>query len=159
MHYLSQFLVLEPGDLINTGTPPGSAWDSVRRCGSNPATSWSWASTAWVANVSRYSDPDDAARRLAGGGGQVGGEANEFRLDARHGSHGSAGAEGQWCAGVIGQDRARGTGDGVAGDDVVRVVVREHQPWIWPHTSHVHSTDAAPTHRKRKAERWTDAVS
>ena len=23
MHYLSQFLVLEPGDLINTGTPPG----------------------------------------------------------------------------------------------------------------------------------------
>ena len=25
MHYLSQFLVLEPGDLINTGTPPGVA--------------------------------------------------------------------------------------------------------------------------------------
>ena len=23
MHYLSQFLVMEPGDLINTGTPPG----------------------------------------------------------------------------------------------------------------------------------------
>ena len=23
MHYLSQFMVLEPGDLINTGTPPG----------------------------------------------------------------------------------------------------------------------------------------
>jgi 2,4-didehydro-3-deoxy-L-rhamnonate hydrolase len=23
IHYLSQFLVLEPGDLINTGTPPG----------------------------------------------------------------------------------------------------------------------------------------
>jgi 2,4-didehydro-3-deoxy-L-rhamnonate hydrolase len=23
VHYLSQFLVLEPGDLINTGTPPG----------------------------------------------------------------------------------------------------------------------------------------
>jgi 2-keto-4-pentenoate hydratase/2-oxohepta-3-ene-1,7-dioic acid hydratase in catechol pathway len=23
IYYLSQFLVLEPGDLINTGTPPG----------------------------------------------------------------------------------------------------------------------------------------
>lgn len=23
VHYLSQFVVLEPGDLINTGTPPG----------------------------------------------------------------------------------------------------------------------------------------
>jgi 2-keto-4-pentenoate hydratase/2-oxohepta-3-ene-1,7-dioic acid hydratase in catechol pathway len=23
VHYLSQFLVLEPGDLINIGTPPG----------------------------------------------------------------------------------------------------------------------------------------
>jgi 2-keto-4-pentenoate hydratase/2-oxohepta-3-ene-1,7-dioic acid hydratase in catechol pathway len=23
VHYLSQFLVLEPGDLVNTGTPPG----------------------------------------------------------------------------------------------------------------------------------------
>jgi 2-keto-4-pentenoate hydratase/2-oxohepta-3-ene-1,7-dioic acid hydratase in catechol pathway len=23
VHYLSQFLVLEPGDLIDTGTPPG----------------------------------------------------------------------------------------------------------------------------------------
>jgi 2-keto-4-pentenoate hydratase/2-oxohepta-3-ene-1,7-dioic acid hydratase in catechol pathway len=23
VHYLSQLLVLEPGDLINTGTPPG----------------------------------------------------------------------------------------------------------------------------------------
>ena len=23
IHYLSQFMVLEPGDLINTGTPPG----------------------------------------------------------------------------------------------------------------------------------------
>ena len=23
VHYISQFLVLEPGDLINTGTPPG----------------------------------------------------------------------------------------------------------------------------------------
>jgi 2-keto-4-pentenoate hydratase/2-oxohepta-3-ene-1,7-dioic acid hydratase in catechol pathway len=23
VHYLSQFLTLEPGDLINTGTPPG----------------------------------------------------------------------------------------------------------------------------------------
>ena len=23
VHYLSQFLALEPGDLINTGTPPG----------------------------------------------------------------------------------------------------------------------------------------
>jgi len=23
VHYVSQFLVLEPGDLINTGTPPG----------------------------------------------------------------------------------------------------------------------------------------
>ena len=28
VHYLSQFLALEPGDLINTGTPPGSAWAS-----------------------------------------------------------------------------------------------------------------------------------
>ncbi|WP_461173315.1 fumarylacetoacetate hydrolase family protein [Arthrobacter sp. Z1-9] len=26
VHYLSQFLALEPGDLINTGTPPGVAW-------------------------------------------------------------------------------------------------------------------------------------
>jgi 2-keto-4-pentenoate hydratase/2-oxohepta-3-ene-1,7-dioic acid hydratase in catechol pathway len=25
VHYLSQLLVLEPGDLINTGTPPGVA--------------------------------------------------------------------------------------------------------------------------------------
>ena len=25
MHYLSQFMVLEPGDLINTGTPGGVA--------------------------------------------------------------------------------------------------------------------------------------
>ncbi len=25
VHYLSQFMVLEPGDLINTGTPPGVA--------------------------------------------------------------------------------------------------------------------------------------
>jgi 2-keto-4-pentenoate hydratase/2-oxohepta-3-ene-1,7-dioic acid hydratase in catechol pathway len=24
--YLSQFMVLEPGDLINTGTPPGWGW-------------------------------------------------------------------------------------------------------------------------------------
>ena len=23
VHYLSQFMALEPGDLINTGTPPG----------------------------------------------------------------------------------------------------------------------------------------
>ena len=23
VHYLSRFMVLEPGDLINTGTPPG----------------------------------------------------------------------------------------------------------------------------------------
>jgi 2-keto-4-pentenoate hydratase/2-oxohepta-3-ene-1,7-dioic acid hydratase in catechol pathway len=23
VHYISQFMVLEPGDLINTGTPPG----------------------------------------------------------------------------------------------------------------------------------------
>ena len=23
VHYLSQFMVLEPGDIINTGTPPG----------------------------------------------------------------------------------------------------------------------------------------
>ena len=29
VHYISQFLVLEPGDLINTGTPPASAWDSA----------------------------------------------------------------------------------------------------------------------------------
>ena len=25
VHYISQFLVLDPGDLINTGTPPGVA--------------------------------------------------------------------------------------------------------------------------------------
>ena len=25
VHHLSQFMVLEPGDLINTGTPPGVA--------------------------------------------------------------------------------------------------------------------------------------
>ncbi|MFL5910959.1 MAG: fumarylacetoacetate hydrolase family protein [Gaiellaceae bacterium] len=29
VHYLSQFLVLEPGDLINTGTPPGVGMGSV----------------------------------------------------------------------------------------------------------------------------------
>ena len=23
VHYLSQFMILEPGDIINTGTPPG----------------------------------------------------------------------------------------------------------------------------------------
>ena len=28
VYYLSQFMVLEPGDLINTGTPPESAWVS-----------------------------------------------------------------------------------------------------------------------------------
>jgi 2-keto-4-pentenoate hydratase/2-oxohepta-3-ene-1,7-dioic acid hydratase in catechol pathway len=25
VHYISQFLVLDPGDLVNTGTPPGVA--------------------------------------------------------------------------------------------------------------------------------------
>ena len=25
LHHLSQFMVLEPGDLVNTGTPPGVA--------------------------------------------------------------------------------------------------------------------------------------
>jgi 2-keto-4-pentenoate hydratase/2-oxohepta-3-ene-1,7-dioic acid hydratase in catechol pathway len=25
LHYVSQFMVLEPGDLVNTGTPPGVA--------------------------------------------------------------------------------------------------------------------------------------
>jgi len=29
VHYLSQFLVLEPGDLVNTGTPPGVGMGSV----------------------------------------------------------------------------------------------------------------------------------
>ena len=32
VHYLSQFLALEPGDLINTGTPPGVGM------GQNPPT-------------------------------------------------------------------------------------------------------------------------
>ena len=29
VHYLSQFMVLEPGDLINTGTPPGVGMGQV----------------------------------------------------------------------------------------------------------------------------------
>jgi len=29
VHYLSQFLVLEPGDLTNTGTPPGVGMGST----------------------------------------------------------------------------------------------------------------------------------
>ena len=39
VHYLSQFFVLEPGDVINTGTPPGVGWASTHRCSWNPATS------------------------------------------------------------------------------------------------------------------------
>jgi len=38
VHYLSQFLDLEPGDLINTGTPPSSAWISTHLYGSPRAT-------------------------------------------------------------------------------------------------------------------------
>ena len=39
VHYLSQFLVLEPGDLINTGTPPGVGHGHVtRRSGCSPVT-------------------------------------------------------------------------------------------------------------------------
>ena len=47
VHYLSQFMVLEPGDLINTGTPPGVGHGlRARRSGCSRATSWSSASTA-----------------------------------------------------------------------------------------------------------------
>ena len=45
VHYLSQFLVLEPGDLINTGTPPGVGMGFDPPSGCSPATSWSSAST------------------------------------------------------------------------------------------------------------------
>ena len=38
VHYLTQFFVLEPGDVINTGTPPGSAWGTSLRSSSRLTT-------------------------------------------------------------------------------------------------------------------------
>ena len=52
--YLSQFMVLDPGDVINTGTPAGVALGlpgGSRTCG--PATWWSWRSTAWAGSGRR----------------------------------------------------------------------------------------------------------
>ena len=38
--HVSQYMTLLPGDIIATGTPPGSGWaSSPRRCSSSPATS------------------------------------------------------------------------------------------------------------------------
>ena len=64
VHYLSQFMVLEPGDLINTGTPPGVGM------GFDPAgvapgrvTSWNSASPGWATSDSTWSAPADACLR------------------------------------------------------------------------------------------------
>ena len=38
--YLSQFMTLEPGDIVTTGTPPGVGLDSGRRYTSSRATSF-----------------------------------------------------------------------------------------------------------------------
>lgn len=45
VQHLSQFMVLSPGDVINTGTPQGVAYRAVSRT-SRQGTSWSWRSTA-----------------------------------------------------------------------------------------------------------------
>ena len=53
VQYLSQFLVLEPGDLINTGTPPGvGAGHVAAGLVGAAATSWTWASTVSAPNGS-----------------------------------------------------------------------------------------------------------
>ena len=52
--YCSQFFVLEPGDVITTGTPPGVALGmKPTRCGSRPATSSRSASRAWASSTRR----------------------------------------------------------------------------------------------------------
>ncbi len=55
VHYLSQFLVLEPGDLINTGTPPGVDMGFTPPVCCSRGTQWSSASRAWGRGASRCS--------------------------------------------------------------------------------------------------------
>jgi 2-keto-4-pentenoate hydratase/2-oxohepta-3-ene-1,7-dioic acid hydratase in catechol pathway len=49
IEHLSQFMVLSPGDVINTGTPQGVAL-SGRFPTSGQGTSWNWRSTASAAS-------------------------------------------------------------------------------------------------------------
>ena len=53
VHHLSQLMVLEPGDLIDTGTRPASGWASTRRSGCGPGTWWSWHRRAREATAAR----------------------------------------------------------------------------------------------------------
>lgn len=62
VHYLSQFFVLEPGDLINTGTPPGVGLGHHPRSGSGPATWSSSASPGSARNARSCSRPTDHHR-------------------------------------------------------------------------------------------------
>ena len=75
VHYLSQFLVLEPGDLINTGTPPGRrAWGTKPPVWlARPGTSWSWPSTGSAAS----------ARPSVGAHGDAGASSSPRRAPAR----------------------------------------------------------------------------
>ena len=65
VHYISQFLVLDPGDLINTGTPPGVAMGVAMgglRCRRIPLSyrrawrqaRWSPSSRASLANTAAH---------------------------------------------------------------------------------------------------------
>ena len=73
VHYLSQFMVLEPGDVVNTGTPAGVGLGMQPPPTSGPAMSSSSASRASARSGSPSSRPRElpprsGAERLAGVG-------------------------------------------------------------------------------------------
>jgi 2,4-diketo-3-deoxy-L-fuconate hydrolase len=55
VHYLSQFLVLEPGDLINTGTPPGVGMGFTPPVWLQPGDEMELGIEAWGRSASRCS--------------------------------------------------------------------------------------------------------
>ena len=62
VRYLSQFMVLEPGDVINTGTPAGWPWACPASPTCGPATWWSWRSGGSGDSGRPWARHDDAWR-------------------------------------------------------------------------------------------------
>lgn len=55
--YCSRFMSLQPGDIISTGTPPGSVWGKSPRLTSRVARSCVWALNVWERKHSMSEEP------------------------------------------------------------------------------------------------------
>ena len=66
VRFVTQFMSLQPGDVIATGTPPGSVSGKSLRCSCNPATGCGSGSRAW-ASRSRRSLSTLRRRPISGG--------------------------------------------------------------------------------------------